>query len=125
MNEKSNKLMRPVREYFKQNWGILAALVAMCLFFSIFGSNFLTKTNIVNLLRTCATNCYLAIGVQMAIILAGIDLTGGALAAGVPVRGVEAVDGLGQYFGASGFTCSPGTGEQVSMGYTAPGQFVF
>ncbi len=57
MNEKSNKLMRPVREYFKQNWGILAALVAMCLFFSIFGSNFLTKTNIVNLLRTCATNC--------------------------------------------------------------------
>ena len=81
MNEKSNKLMRPVREYFKQNWGILAALVAMCLFFSIFGSNFLTKTNIVNLLRTCATNCYLAIGVQMAIILAGIDLTGGALAA--------------------------------------------
>ena len=35
----------------------------------------------VNLLRTCATNCYLAIGVQLAIILAGIDLTGGALAA--------------------------------------------
>lgn len=38
-------------------------------------------TNIINLLRTCATNCYLAIGVQLAIILAGIDLTGGALAA--------------------------------------------
>ncbi len=81
MNNKSNKMLRPVREYFKQNWGILAALLIMCLFFSVFGNNFLTQTNVVNLLRTCATNCYLAIGVQMAIILAGIDLTGGALAA--------------------------------------------
>ena len=74
-------MLRPVREYFKQNWGILAALLIMCLFFSVFGNNFLTQTNVVNLLQTCATNCYLAIGVQMAIILAGIDLTGGALAA--------------------------------------------
>ena len=81
MNNKPNKMLRPVREYFKQNWGILAALLIMCLFFSVFGNNFLTQTNVVNLLRTCATNCYLAIGVQMAIILAGIDLTGGALAA--------------------------------------------
>ena len=73
--------MRPVREYFKQNWGILLALLVMCTFFILFCNNFLTQTNIVNLLRTCATNCYLAIGVQLAIILAGIDLTGGALAA--------------------------------------------
>lgn len=77
----NNRIMRPVREYFKQNWGILLALFGMCLVFTIFGNNFLTRTNIVNLLRTCATNCYLAIGVQLAIILAGIDLTGGALAA--------------------------------------------
>lgn len=77
----SNYIRRPIRNYFKQNWGILAALFAMCLLFTVFGSNFLTKTNIVNLLRTCATNCYLAIGVQLAIIMAGIDLTGGALAA--------------------------------------------
>ena len=62
--------------YFRANWGILLAFVAMCLIFSIFGNNFLTTNNMVNLLRTCATNCYLAIGVQMAIILAGIDLTG-------------------------------------------------
>ena len=74
-------VIRPISQYFKQNWGILIAFLAMCIFFSIFGNNFLTQTNMVNLLRTCATNCYLAIGVQMAIILAGIDLTGGALAA--------------------------------------------
>lgn len=82
MNKKSNnRFISPIQEYFRQNWGILLALLVMCIFFSIFGKNFLTKTNIVNLLRTCATNCYLAIGVQLAIILAGIDLTGGALAA--------------------------------------------
>ena len=76
-----NCFLAPIKEYFKHNYGILIAFTVMCVFFSIFGTNFLTKTNIMNLLRTCATNCYLAIGVQMAIILAGIDLTGGALAA--------------------------------------------
>lgn len=82
MSKKSNNfLVRPIQGYFKQNWGILVALLVMSGLFSVFGNNFLTKTNMVNLLRTCATNCYLAIGVQLAIILAGIDLTGGALAA--------------------------------------------
>lgn len=82
MNKKANSsILRPVQNYFKQNWGILLGLFVMCTLFTIFGKNFLSRTNIVNLLRTCATNCYLAIGVQMAIILAGIDLTGGALAA--------------------------------------------
>lgn len=78
---KENYIVRSVKGYFKRNWGILTALVLMCAVFTIFGTNFLTRTNMVNLLRTCATNCYLAIGVQLAIILAGIDLTGGALAA--------------------------------------------
>lgn len=77
----SNPIIRPIQTYFRQNLGTLAALFAMCILFSIFGNNFLTRTNMVNLLRTCATNCFLAIGVQLTIILAGIDLTGGALAA--------------------------------------------
>lgn len=82
MNKQSNNIvLRPVKNYFKQNWGILLAFILMCAFFTIFGKNFFSKTNAINLLRTCATNAYLAIGVQLAIILAGIDLTGGALAA--------------------------------------------
>lgn len=81
--------------YFRANWGILLAFVAMCLIFSIFGNNFLTTNNMVNLLRTCATNCYLAIGVQMAIILAGIDLTGGALAALTGVVCVFSFENMG------------------------------
>ncbi len=82
MNRRSySAMVRATRNYFRLNCGILIALFAMGTLFAIFGNNFLTKTNMVNLLRTCATNCYLAIGVQLAIILAGIDLTGGALAA--------------------------------------------
>ena len=80
-NKSSNSFGRAVKGYFSQNWGILLGLLVLCAIFSIFGNNFLTQKNMLNLLRTCATNCYLAIGVQMAIILAGIDLTGGALAA--------------------------------------------
>lgn len=81
-NSKSkNGFGRAVKGYFGQNWGILLGLLILCVIFTIFGNNFLTQKNMLNLLRTCATNCYLAIGVQMAIILAGIDLTGGALAA--------------------------------------------
>ncbi|HUM84622.1 MAG TPA: ABC transporter permease [Lachnospiraceae bacterium] len=91
----SNYFVRATKGYFKQNWGILSALVVMCTMFSIFGSNFLSGTNMVNLLRTCATNCYLAIGVQLAIILAGIDLTGGALAALSGVMCVMTFEKLG------------------------------
>lgn len=82
MNKKSNNYaVRSVQGYFNRNWGILLGLLVMCVIFTVFGNNFLSRTNMINLLRTCATNCYLAIGVQMAIILCGIDLTGGALAA--------------------------------------------
>lgn len=90
-----NPVVRAVVSYFRANWGILLAFVAMCLIFSIFGNNFLTTNNMVNLLRTCATNCYLAIGVQMAIILAGIDLTGGALAALTGVVCVFSFENMG------------------------------
>ena len=90
-----NPVVRAVVSYFRANWGILLAFVAMCVIFSIFGNNFLTTNNMVNLLRTCATNCYLAIGVQMAIILAGIDLTGGALAALTGVVCVFSFENMG------------------------------
>lgn len=77
----SNPILRPIQSYFTRNMGTLAALGAMCVLFSVFGNNFLTQSNMVNLFRDCAINCFLAIGVQLTIILAGIDLTCGAMAA--------------------------------------------
>ncbi|MDO4475658.1 MAG: ABC transporter permease [Lachnospiraceae bacterium] len=88
--KKQSGVSRAVKNYFSNNWGILLGLAILCVIFSVFGNNFLTQKNMLNLLRTCATNCYLAIGVQMAIILAGIDLTGGALAALTGVMSVAA-----------------------------------
>lgn len=64
-NSKSkNGFGRAVKGYFGQNWGILLGLLILCVIFTIFGNNFLTQKNMLNLLRTCATNCYLAIGVR-------------------------------------------------------------
>lgn len=101
-NKKSQSYVgRAVKNYFSQNWGILLGLAILCVIFSIFGNNFLTQKNILNLLRTCATNCFLATGVQMAIILAGIDLTGGALAA---LSGVMTVAAF-QWWGIPGTAC--------------------
>ena len=101
-NSKSQSgISRAVKGYFSQNWGILLGLLVLCVIFSIFGSNFLTTNNLLNLLRTCATNCYLAIGVQMAIILAGIDLTGGALAAFTGVMTVAAFEWWGMPVGVA------------------------
>ena len=70
-NKKSQSYVgRAVKNYFSQNWGILLGLAILCVIFSIFGNNFLTQKNILNLLRTCATNCFLAIGVLNGVIVA-------------------------------------------------------
>ena len=100
-NKSQSAVGRAVKDYFSQNWGILAGLGILIVIFSIFGKNFLTQKNLLNLLRTCATTCYLAIGVQMAIILAGIDLTGGALAAFSGVMTVAAFQWWGMPVGVA------------------------
>ena len=46
MNEKTeNAFAAGVKNYFKQNYGILIALGAMWVIFTIFGNNFLTGNN--------------------------------------------------------------------------------
>lgn len=68
-------------QFFKHNAGILFAFIALFVFLSIFADNFLTMSNMLNVLRTVSTNALLAIGVTMALMLGGIDLTGGAIVA--------------------------------------------
>ncbi|MDR1711609.1 MAG: ABC transporter permease [Propionibacteriaceae bacterium] len=75
-------------KYFNDNLGILIGLTGMLVFLSIFAENFLTVSNGLNVLRAISTNGLLAIGVMLSIMLAGIDLTGGALLA---VSGVVTV----------------------------------
>ncbi|MCF0133519.1 MAG: ABC transporter permease [Blautia sp.] len=76
--------MKAVKRYFKDNLGILVALVVICLFLSVFpktSSIFPTSKNIFNVLRQIAPNMFLACGMTMVIILGGIDLSVGMVIA--------------------------------------------
>lgn len=71
-------------KYFKDNIGIIIALLAMCVFLVIFPttrSTFLTQNNVYNILRQNASNLFLATGMTMVIILGGIDLSVGSVIA--------------------------------------------
>lgn len=73
-----------VVKYFKDNIGIIIALLAMCIFLVIFPrtrTTFLTQKNIFNILRQNSTNLFLATGMTMVIILGGIELSVGSVIA--------------------------------------------
>lgn len=74
-------IVNSVTNYFKTNLGILVAFLLLFLIMSFSAQNFFSYDNFLNILRTVSTNSFLAIGVMMAIMLAGIDLTGGSLIA--------------------------------------------
>lgn len=76
--------MKSVKKYFKENLGILVALIVICAFLSIFPKTsaiFPTSRNIFNVLRQIAPNVFLACGMTMVIILGGIDLSVGMVIA--------------------------------------------
>lgn len=78
------RLKNGVVKYFKDNIGIIIALLAMCVFLIIFPttrSTFLTQKNVFNILRQNASNLFLATGMTMVIILGGIDLSVGSVIA--------------------------------------------
>ena len=83
-----------IAKVIKANMGILIGFVVLLVFLSIFAENFLSWANIVNLMRSVSTNAILAIGVMLSIMLAGIDLTCGAL---VALSGVVAVLSMTQF----------------------------
>ena len=73
-----------VVKYFKDNIGIIIALLAMCIFLVIFPTTrttFLTPNNMFNILRQNASNLFLATGMTMVIILGGIELSVGSVIA--------------------------------------------
>lgn len=80
----AKRFWKGARRYFKDNLGILCALVVMILFLCIWpttSQTFPTKTNIFNVLRQSAPNLMLACGMTMVIILGGIDLSVGSIIA--------------------------------------------
>lgn len=76
-----SSILNAVLNYFKENLGILIGLVAMCVLLSILSPAFLTKDNILNVLRQVSTNANLAFAMTFAIIICGIDLSVGSILA--------------------------------------------
>ena len=106
-----------VVKYFKDNIGIIIALVAMCIFLTVFPttrSTFLTPKKMFNILRQNASNLFLATGMTMVIILGGIDLSVGSVIAlsGVVAAGCVVNFGLPE---AVGFIAAIAVGAAVGL----------
>lgn len=88
----SNSLSR----FGRENLGIIVGLLAICIILTIMTPSFLTKTNILNVLRQVSMNLYVACGMTMVIILGGIDLSVGSIIAlsGVVTGGLISFSGF-------------------------------
>lgn len=72
---------RPDVAMYIQRFGILIALVVLCVVLSFANEYFLTTRNIVNVLRQTSINGILAIGMTFVILTRGIDLSVGSVVA--------------------------------------------
>jgi len=80
----ATRLQKNIKQYLKDNIGIIGALLILCIFLSVFpktSSAFLTHKNMFNVLRQISSNLFLACGMTMVIILGGIDLSVGSIIA--------------------------------------------
>ncbi len=90
-------LHKGVITWFKDNIGIIAALLILCAILAlnpITKSTFLTPKNIFNVLRQISTNLYIACAMTMVIILGGIDLSVGSI---IALSGCIAAGGVSRY----------------------------
>lgn len=94
--ESENFILSSIKIYFKENLGILIGFAIMCVALSILSPAFLTKENILNVLRQVSTNANLAFGMTLAIIICGIDLSVGSILAvsGTVTAGLITLQGL-------------------------------
>lgn len=93
----STKWEKKIIKFFKENMGIILALIALCLFLSInpdTSGSFLTRKNAFNVLRQISSNLFLACGMTMVIILGGIDLSVGSI---IALSGCIAAGGVVRY----------------------------
>lgn len=75
--KKSNTLV----EIIKNNIGILAGLLILCVGLTIMTDKFATVTNFFNIVMQITINLYLACGMTFVILLGGIDLSVGSVIA--------------------------------------------
>jgi ribose transport system permease protein len=74
-------LIQVLIKYLKDNMGILIGFGVLCGALALMSDAFLTPNNIMNVLRQASTNANLAIGLTLALIINGIDLSVGSVLA--------------------------------------------
>lgn len=91
-----NSFLYGTIKFFRENAGILIGFAIICVIISIMNSDFLSMQNLLNVLRQVSTNAFIAIGMTLVIILAGIDLSVGSIMAlsGVVTGGLIAFSGV-------------------------------
>jgi ribose transport system permease protein len=77
----SLKIGSSILEFIKENLGVLIGFAVLCIVLSIASPAFMTRENILNILRQVSTNSNLALGMTLAIIICGIDLSVGSVVA--------------------------------------------
>lgn len=89
-------LLYGIGRFFRENAGILIGLFVLVTIISIMNNDFLSTQNLLNVLRQVSTNMFIAIGMTLVIILAGIDLSVGSIMAlaGVVTGGLIAFSGV-------------------------------
>mgnify|MGYP000871432076 CR=1 FL=1 len=64
--------------HYMQKFGVLLALILLCVFFAVLSPTFLTINNIMNILGQSSINCLISFGMLLVILTSGIDLSVGA-----------------------------------------------
>jgi ribose transport system permease protein len=67
--------------FIRNNWGTLIGLAVLCIVFFVLAPSFFTTNNLLNVLRQLSINAIIACGMTFVILLGGIDLSVGAVAA--------------------------------------------
>jgi ribose transport system permease protein len=76
-----SKRTNPFLAFLKKNIAIVSGLVILCVVLSFATPYFLTRHNIMTLLRQISTNAVLTLGMMMCIMIGGIDLSLGSVVA--------------------------------------------
>lgn len=80
---------------FWGRYGVLFALLVMCIFFAVASDRFLAQDNLVNILRQSSITAIAAIGTTIVFIAGGIDISQGAVMAFAALVAVALIEQAG------------------------------
>ena len=75
MASNNKAFVRDIKKFLKRNSMILIALFILIVALSIFTNTFLTKDNLLSVVRQCSVEAVLAFGMALVLIIGCIDLS--------------------------------------------------